>query len=129
MNAVIRPEHSRLRRAPDFTNLLKPALPSRLSHLAGLSVVIPNEKLVSGKPKEARDNYLRFLVSAIAELRKSGRETFILVHEGAFDRQIAEEVNASLERPTQVVEEASALATKSVIAAADVVISSRFHGW
>lgn len=129
VSAVVRTEHrSKLSRAPDFTNLLNPPLPSQLSELRGLSAVIPNEKLVTGRPPEARSNYLRFLALTISSLRRSGREPFILVHEGALDRQIAAEVNALLDRRVRVVEDASSLVTKSVIAAADLVISSRYHG-
>lgn len=129
VDAIMGPGHERkLRRAPDFTNLLQPPLPSRLSDLKGLSPVIPNEKMVSKGRPGARQNYIRFLVSAITRLAEDGRTPFLLVHEGQADRAIAAEVNLALDRKLRVVEEPSSLDTKAVIAAADVVISSRFHG-
>jgi len=122
------PGRPNVRYAPDFTNLLHPELPSRLEHLRGQSVVIPNEKMVSDQPAQTRVEYIAFLKAAVEALRRSGRTVFILVHEGAPDRALAAELNAQLDLPAAVVDEPSALVTKAVIGAADVAVSSRFHG-
>lgn len=122
------PSATNIRFAPDFTNLLHPPLPRRLSHLAGKAVVIPNEKLVSKAPPERREIYLRFLAQAVAALAETGREVLIVVHEGARDRALAEALNAELPRPIEIIDEPSALHTKALIAASDIVVSSRFHG-
>jgi polysaccharide pyruvyl transferase WcaK-like protein len=125
---AVAPGRSNVHRAPDFTNLLHPELPARLNHLKGRSVVIPNEKMVTGEPAETRTAYVAFLRMAVEAIRRSGREVFILVHEGAPDRALAQELNATLEPPAPIVDERSALVTKAVIGAADLVVSSRFHG-
>jgi colanic acid/amylovoran biosynthesis protein len=121
-------ENPRVRLAPDFTNLLHPTLPDRLRPLAGSALVVPNEKMVAGETPERREEYLRFLESAIAAIRRSGREATILMHEGEGDRRIAAEVNLRLDRPAPIIDEGSPLVTKAVIAAADLIVSSRFHG-
>lgn len=128
VNAVAIPGRHRIRRAPDFTNLLKPELPARLDPLRGRAMVIPNEKMVAGRTPAARRTYLRFLATAISEIRGSGREPVVLVHEGSQDRGLADELNTLLERPAEVVEEPSALVTKAIISVAEIAVSSRYHG-
>ena len=117
-----------VRRAADFTNLLHAKLPERLAHLTGKSVVIPNQKLVDNADAVTRETYVVFLRKTLELIEDTGREAVILVHEGAGDRQLAEEVNAVAKRKHLVVDEPSPMVTKAVIAAADLVVSSRFHG-
>ena len=116
-----------LRLAPDFTNLLHPALPERLRSLAGKSIIIPNQRVI--KSEADREEYVSFLVLSARKLLASGRTSFILVHEGVADRKLADEVNARLgAEAIAVVDEGSTLATKAIIASADLIVSSRFHG-
>jgi len=117
-----------VRLAPDFTNLLHPALPSHLAPLAGSSIVIPNQKLVAAHDQATRQSYLTFMRLAIELLARDGGRVQFLIHEGVGDRQLAEEVNASLAAPVPILDETSPLTTKAIIAAAHVVVSSRFHG-
>jgi polysaccharide pyruvyl transferase WcaK-like protein len=126
--AAVAPGRPNIRRSPDFTNLLHPELPRRLDVLRGRSIVIPNEKMVTGKPDAVRSQYLDFLKVAMDTLRESGRDPFILVHEGAKDRALAVELNARLAGPAELVDEPSALVTKAVISVAELSVSSRFHG-
>lgn len=114
--------------APDFTNLLHPPLPDRYSGLKGHGFVIPNEKMVSGDRASMRASYVRFLAQAVEAIRRSGRPVALLVHEGAKDLALAEEVNASLSDAVDIVNAPSPLDTKAIIAAADLLVSSRFHG-
>jgi len=122
------PRRTNIHRAPDFTNLLHPELPRRLEDVRGLSVLIPNEKMVTGKPDSVRATYLAFLKTAADIIAKSGRSAFILVHEGEKDRALARALNDSLDLPLRVVDEPSALVTKAIIAATELSVSSRFHG-
>ena len=119
---------SKLRRAPDFTNLLKPSLPDRLDHLRGAALIVPNEKMVAGRGEDAYGRYLAFLALAAGALERSGRTPVLLLHEGSQDRRIADALNDRLERPLAVVDEPSALVTKAVIGVAELIVSSRFHG-
>jgi hypothetical protein len=114
--------------APDFTNLLKAPLPQSHEHLRGLSIIIPNEKMVADATAQERAGYLDFLRTAAEALAADGRDPVILIHEGRGDRAIAEALNSNLSRPLEVVDIPSALTTKAVIGASDLVVSSRFHG-
>lgn len=122
------PGRTNIHRAPDFTNLLHPDLPSRLDHLRGRSVVIPNEKMVTGKGEAVRTAYLRFLAMATKRMQDASHRPFILVHEGEPDRRLAQELNEVLKVPLDVIDEPSALVTKAVIGVCALSVSSRFHG-
>ena len=117
-----------VRFAADFTNLLHADLPARLAHLAGKSIIIPNEKLITNVDAVARETYVAFLRKALELIEDTGREAVILIHEGAGDRRLAKEVDAVADRKHVVVDEPSPMVTKAVIAAGDLVVSSRFHG-
>jgi colanic acid/amylovoran biosynthesis protein len=114
--------------APDFTNGLKAPLKAEHADLAGRSLVIPNEKMVDGARASARPAYVRFLATAVQTLSAAGRNTSLLVHEGAPDRQLAAEVNAALATAVEVIDLPSPVDTKAVIAAAEMIVTSRFHG-
>ncbi|HEX8484906.1 polysaccharide pyruvyl transferase family protein, partial [Sphingomonas sp.] len=122
------PGHPRVRAAPDFTNLLHPPLKPAFAHLAGHSFVIPNEKMVSGDRAPQRAAYVRAMGVAVDAIRESGRTVDLLVHEGAPDRELAQEINATLAEPVELVDLPSPLDTKAAIAAAELIVSSRFHG-
>lgn len=124
----VAPDATNIRAAPDFTNLLHPRLEPRHAHLAGHSFVIPNEKMVAGDRASSRGAYVRFMAMAVQAIGASGRTVDILIHEGQKDRVLAEEINAALPEPAAIVDIGSSLETKAVIAAADLIISSRFHG-
>lgn len=114
----------KLRQAPDFTNLLKPELPMRLSWVKGRALIIPNRRVVA-----EGDSYLKFLETCAHALRGGGKAVAMLVHEGVDDRKIADELNARMgAEPLDLIEVESAIETKAVVASAGLVISSRFHG-
>lgn len=114
-----------VRRAPDFTTLLKPA--PGAAEEAGEAFLIPNAKLIESGGKEAGGVYLRFLVAAAETLRAISPRTAILIHEGAGDLRLAEAVQAKVPS-LEIVEPADHLDAKRRLAGARAVISSRFHG-
>lgn len=114
--------------APDFTNLLHPQLPDRLSACRGSAVVIPNEKVIKGKSKAEVSAYYELLRFSISAFIAAGERAILLVHEGSGDKKIALEISRQFNPPVEVIDEPSALVTKAIIANAKLVISSRFHG-
>ena len=114
--------------APDFTNLLAPALPVRYEDLRGAGFVIPNTKMLEAHGDGARAGYLEFLRQAVVTLQKVCPVVHILVHEGAKDLALSNELNASLPTPLRIVDPADALDTKAILSHASALISSRFHG-
>lgn len=114
--------------APDFTNLLAPALPPIYEDLRGAGFVIPNTKMLEARGDAARAGYLEFLRQAIACLQGVSPVVHILVHEGKKDMALSEELNASLDSPLRIVDPGDTLDTKAILAASSALISSRFHG-
>jgi len=125
---AVAPEGSNIHSAPDFTNLLHPPLSARHAGLVGHSFVIPNEKMVAGERSASRPDYVRFMATAVKAIARSGRTVDLLIHEGPKDRALADEINAALPEPIAVIDAASPLETKAIIASADLIVSSRFHG-
>lgn len=117
-----------VRRAPDFTNLLQPVFSERSKGRSNLALLVPNEKMIAQKSNEIREMYFSFLTQAIDAIRRSGREATILLHEGDKDRALAETLNSRITKPVEIIDEVSPLETKAIIANAELLISSRFHG-
>lgn len=121
-------ERSNLALAPDFTNLVKADLPSRLSAYAGRVMIVPNAKIIQAKGAEIEDRYLGFLAASARIARQAGHDPIFLVHEGAGDLALAHKVNGLMAEPLPVVSDLTALETKALIAKAGALVSSRFHG-
>lgn len=119
---------SKIKRSPDFTNVLKADLPAEFSATKGVALLIPNEKMATGDRAHQRDAYIAFMIQSAKALQKSGRNVSILLHEGRRDRVIADAINDELATKLPIVNAASALDTKAIIANADLIVSSRFHG-
>lgn len=115
-------------RAPDFTNLLAPALPPAFEDLRGAGFVIPNSKMLEARGEGALESYLGFLEQAVACLRRACPQVHILMHEGKKDRALAERLNDRLADPLRIIDVADPLETKAILAAASALVSSRFHG-
>lgn len=114
--------------APDFTNLLAPALPPAYEDLRGAGFVIPNTKMLEARGDTARAGYLQFLRQAVQAVQGVSPAVHILVHEGKKDLELAKELNASLPSPLRIIDPADTLDTKAILAAASALVSSRFHG-
>lgn len=112
--------------APDFTNLLSPALPEVHSWAKDSALIIPNSKMSAAKGGGI--NYPDFLFQIVVALRMAGREPVILLHERRTDRTVADQLNRSLDRKLHIVEPDTPIETKAIIANAELVVSSRFHG-
>ena len=121
-------ERTNLALAPDFTNLVKADLPSRLAPYAGRTLIVPNAKIIQAKGAAIEDRYLGFLAASVRIAQAAGQDPVLLVHEGAGDLAIAHKVNALLAAPVPVVSDLTALETKALIAKAAALVSSRFHG-
>ncbi|HEX8420420.1 MAG TPA: polysaccharide pyruvyl transferase family protein, partial [Sphingomonas sp.] len=65
---------------------------------------------------------------ASSDLADGAERVDLLVHEGAPDRELAQDTNATLAEPVELVDLPSPLDTKAAIAAAELIVSSRFHG-
>lgn len=112
--------------APDFTNLLQGIVPENLK-MNGRVGIIPNSKMHSKTAEETAVEYLPFLQGCVEHLRSLKEDPFVLVHEGAGDREIAEKISAAV-GGIEIVQVDDPLQIKGIIGSCKAVISSRFHG-
>lgn len=119
-------EQSKLRLAPDFTNLLKPGL-TALSAESCRVCVVPNQRMLEQAANEAgRDSYIDFLLHSIEQVRERDFEPVALLHD-ADDRHLVERLNDRLTDKLPITDLRDPLAIKRFIGESHLVIGSRFH--
>lgn len=114
----------------DFTNLLPPAMPSTEElPVLPYALVIPNSAMLSGRNKNTlwQPHYLVFLQKALDACRQHGLIPVLLNHEGKLDMTICLQLQQRNPDVMLISPEHPQL-VKGWIAAAALVISSRFHG-
>ncbi|WP_404341336.1 polysaccharide pyruvyl transferase family protein [Pseudoalteromonas mariniglutinosa] len=125
---VVKNEH--IHQAPDFTNLLEPALSADYSQYQDHIILVPNSKMLSSKNQDQwwRDNYVLTLISLANNAIALGEKVVILNHSGAEDATLCAEIASHLMVKTEIVEPPNAIRVKALIGRGKLVISSRFHG-
>lgn len=118
----------KVRRAPDFTNLVEGRPPAYFDRHSMQICIIPNCRMFDRNEDVERTQYLLFLRNCIQILRETGHTPFLLVHEGKKDYRLAQEAIASLDEKVQILQEPDSVHTKGIIGASKMVISSRYHG-
>lgn len=114
--------------APDFTNICSGHLAQDIDPQDLDICFIANAKMIEMTASETGGSYVRSMASLLNLCQKQGREPFLLVHEGRGDREIAEQINKLLDKPVAILAFNSPLEIKALIGAANLVVSSRFHG-
>lgn len=117
---------TKIRRYPDFTNLVKGVINEKFIHLNNGICIIPNSRMFE-KGAISKDNYIKIIKFIIDTVKEFNHPVYILNHEGPSDEKLAYEI-ASLYPDVVVVTGLNALEVKGVISTSYVCISSRFHG-
>lgn len=120
-------ERDNVRQFPDFTNLIEGILPEYFDLSKHRVCLVPNYRMVDKTRGLQSDAYLPFMVRCARELVERDAKPFLLVHEGAKDRWLAEQISAGVGGLPILVEEDS-LKIKGVIGSSFAMIGSRFHG-
>lgn len=122
--ASVAPRTDHLYLAPDFTNLLEPAVgPPRLD---GHVVVVPNRRMVEMASGHDRDAYLHLLATLLVRARDLGFPTSIVVHD-LRDQALAQQLRDAVGGETQVLAESDPLRLKAALSQPALVVASRFH--
>lgn len=117
----------KVKKYTDFTSLVEGVFPVGYEHLKGGVCIIPNMKMMT-KGGMNYEDYIH-LLSAIAKLsKKSGRNIYLLNHEGPKDAELCLRCKESIGEGIEAVTNLNALEVKGLIASAYIVITSRFHG-
>ena len=117
-----------IRLKPDFTNLIKGAVPNSFKPENSEVAIIPNSKMIETADKKDGEAYMTLLQRLITMTQKAGKKPFFLIHESQSDGQIADATNKALEKKIPVIHEENPLYVKGIIGASQAVITSRFHG-
>lgn len=120
-----------VRLTPDFTIGLKGHSSDTFTPPdSPFAALIPNSKVVSkfnhANAEQERTNYVESFAAAANQLVELGYQVVLVNHEGEEDKRLCEEIQRLA--PCDVVQIEDPLAVKSFIGAANVVVSSRFHG-
>lgn len=117
----------RLRRAPDFTNLVPGAVPEDLRMGRPLACVVPNRRMVEMMDQEKAAEYPPFLARCIEALREMGLRPHLLLHDPSGDAALTGSIQKNLEEPVPVLREEDPVRLKGILGQAEIVVGSRFH--
>lgn len=117
---------NKLMQFPDFTNLVTPIEIDKYSQLKNRACVIPNFQMM--RRGNSGEEYAQTLADTIVHLKDLDQNPFLLIHEGQRDLDLANKVNALLNKPVDVIDPKDAIVIKSIISGASILVGSRFHG-
>lgn len=120
-------EQKKIKKFPDFTNLIKGTLPDGYDSGDKRVALVPNYRMIDKTSKEDSKAYLPFMVNCAKYLLSKDAKPFILVHEGENDRVLAERISEDT-GGIPIVKETDPLHIKGILGTCDATIGSRFHG-
>lgn len=116
-----------LHKAPDFTNLVAPPPLPKDSLPSGALLIVPNSRMLDKTESSVADQYLPQLIRLISTSRAKGFNPLILVHDTNEDIILAKRIQTEFSDPIDIIEVDDPLQLKSYLAAATLVVGSRFH--
>lgn len=114
----------KVRLCPDFTLTVRPVDPGFELPKRAFVAIVPNARMLDKGTRP--DDYLSFLRTATAQVRKLGLEPAFVVHDQAEDHALVDRVGMAAEG-IRVFTHADPRALKFVLGQASFVIGSRFH--
>ena len=120
-------ERENIRQYPDFTNLVEGVVPEYFNRYQHGVCLVPNYRMIDKTDGLRSSAYLPFMVRCAQRLREKGARPFILVHEGANDRWLAEQISEGAGGLPVLVEN-DPLKIKGILGASFSTVGSRFHG-
>jgi len=118
------PDH--LRKAPDFTNLVKPDLIED-SDTSDRATIVPNQRMIE-KADTAEDAaaYVPFMARCLKAVQEAGLDPVLLLH-GRDDRELAHAIMEEVDQETPLHEETDPVGLKRFLGGSHLVVGSRFH--
>jgi colanic acid/amylovoran biosynthesis protein len=121
-------ERENVKLAPDFTNLTKGIVPKNFDSLGNRFCIIPNYRMVDKTSKEQSETYLPFMIRCVRYLLEKNEKPFVLIHEGADDLMLSEQIRDAVGGNLPIVKESHPLMIKGILGACEGTLGSRFHG-
>lgn len=121
---------SKLKMAPDFTNLVKGEVEEDYTKYNNTVFIIPNYNMVSERNANSswKARYVNFLVESVENIVELGYTPILLNHEGKHDGELCEQVKATTPHSVDIIQESNPLKVKGLIGSSRGIICSRFHG-
>jgi colanic acid/amylovoran biosynthesis protein len=121
-------EMPKIRMAPDFTNIMEGASLHHSDDRSDQICIVPNYRMTQKNSEIECKAYLPFMVKVARYLHDNGGQPFLLVHEGANDYSLAEQIAELASCNIPIVRENDALRIKGLLGSCRGSIGSRFHG-
>lgn len=121
-------ERPNIKMAPDFTNLLNGIVPEYFDTENNQFCLVPNDQMVSKTSEEESKAYKPFMITCAKYLLENDQKPFILIHEAAKDKILAQEIADGVGGDIQIIQENHPLKIKGILGTCGGTISSRFHG-
>ncbi|MBE9052589.1 polysaccharide pyruvyl transferase family protein [Nostocales cyanobacterium LEGE 11386] len=118
---------SRIKMAPDFTNLVQGRVPEYFDSTIKRACVIPNTRMLDKTSDDVQSKYLYYLETCINFFTEMGPKPFILVHDTT-DNSLVSDLKSKFGESLEVILESNPLYIKGILGKCHVVVSSRFHG-
>ncbi|WP_104034367.1 polysaccharide pyruvyl transferase family protein [Vibrio jasicida] len=121
---------SKLKMAPDFTNLVKGEVEEDYTKYNNTVFIIPNYNMVNERNANSswKARYVNFLVESVENIIELGYTPVLLNHEGKHDGELCEQVKATTPHSVDIIQESNPLKVKGLIGSSRGIICSRFHG-
>ena len=121
---------SKLKMAPDFTNLVKGEVEEDYTKYNNTVFIIPNYNMVNERNANSswKARYVNFLVESVENIVELGYTPVLLNHEGKHDGELCEQVKATTPHSVDIIQESNPLKVKGLIGSSRGIICSRFHG-
>lgn len=120
-------EIPKIRLAPDFTNLIEGTAPAWFDAEQHQVCIVPNYRMMDKTTDAIAKGYIPFLQRAAKMLLERDAKPFMLIHEGADDLKLAEQVSKAV-GGLPILKESDPLAIKGILGACRGTLGSRFHG-
>ena len=121
----IAPDKPQVKSRPDFTVLFEGATPSYYDEKKHEVCIVPN--MMMKNHTIGLDGYISFCTKAISFLQSKNISPYFLIQGGPQDKQLADQINATLDFRIEVICDDNPVATKGMIKAAKGMIGSRYH--
>jgi len=121
-------ESSRLRMAPDFTNITKGMLPASFDSSINCFCLVPNYRMIDRTPKAYSEAYLPLMIESARYLLEKDLKPFVLIHERGDDLILAKKMSEAVGGRLPIIIETDPLKIKGIIGACEGMVGSRFHG-
>lgn len=116
---------SKIRIAPDYSNIVPPKMPKHPEHWSRCVCVVPSMRMIDKTSTGVSNVYLSALIKYIHGVWDRGLEPFLLVHQEE-DMTLARTLKKTLDRPIMIIDPPPRVA-KGILASSRAVIASRYH--